>query len=93
MGKEIQKKVGKILVSPPKMGIMVVLSENSVPFTTIKNQLELSSGSLNYHLLVLEKENLLVKNDDGKYLLTDQGNKILKIIRNVVLYEKQMKEK
>jgi predicted transcriptional regulator len=88
MDKEVVEKVGKILVSPPKMGIMVTLSKDkSQPFTKIKTRLRQTSGSLNYHLLVLEKERLIKKTKEGKYVLTPEGNKVTSVIKDVVARE------
>jgi len=86
--KEIIEKVGKILTSPPKMGIVVTLGRNkSESFTNFKRKLSQTSGSLNYHLLFLEKENIVKKTSEGKYVLTDEGIKAFNIVKDVAKKE------
>lgn len=83
MDKKDIEKVGKILVSPQKMGIAVTLARSKpLSFTEIKKTLKQTSGALNYHLLVLEKDNV-VKKENGKFTITDEGQRVLKVIKDV----------
>jgi len=70
------------------MGIVVTLGRNkSGSFTEFKRELGQTGGSLNYHLLFLEKENIVEKMSEGKYVLTDEGIKVFKIIKDVASKE------
>lgn len=82
------EKVGKVLVSPPKLGIVVTLGKNeSESFTTIKKKLRITGGTLNYHLLFLQKEGLVEKTDNGEYMLSDEGKQVFQIVKSVVSKE------
>lgn len=86
--KSIVKKVGKVLVSPSKLGIIVALgNQESESFTDIKNQLAITGGTLNYHLLFLQKEGLVKKTDVGEYVLSDEGEEVFRIVKSVSLKE------
>lgn len=82
------EKVGKVLVSPPKLGIIVALGKNeSESFTDIKKELRITGGTLNYHLLFLQKEGLVLKTDEGEYALSDEGEQVFQITKNIALKE------
>lgn len=86
--KSIIEKVGKVLVSPSKLGIIVALgNQESESFTDIKKELAITGGTLNYHLLFLQKEGLVKKTDVGEYVLSNEGEKVFRIVKSVASKE------
>ena len=83
------EKVGRVLVSPPKYGIVVTLGKEPESFTDIKRELDIPSGTLNYHLLVLQKDGLVEKRDDGEYQLSPEGRRVFDIAKDVALKESE----
>jgi len=82
------QKVGKVLVSPYKLGIVVTLGKiGSESFTNIKKNLKITGGTLNYHLLFLQKEGLVEKTDNGEYTLSDEGKQVFRIVKSVASKE------
>jgi DNA-binding transcriptional ArsR family regulator len=70
----------KILKDETRRKILVTVNQSgAMTYTELLNSMELvSTGLLNYHLKVLG--DLLVKDDAGKYLLSEKGNLALKLI-------------
>lgn len=81
------KKIGKVLVSPPKMGIIQRLDKaKTESFSELQKKLMQTPGTLNYHLLILERENLVEKTAKG-YRLTEEGKRLAKIIKDIASKE------
>ncbi|MGB9023696.1 MAG: helix-turn-helix domain-containing protein [Candidatus Bathyarchaeia archaeon] len=78
-------KIGKVLVSPSKLGILITLSKNGKPvsFSELKEAEGQTSGNLNYHLLTLQNDGLMEKTKDGRYELTGSGRQALEIVKKV----------
>lgn len=82
------EKVGRVLVSPPKLGIIVALGKNETEsFTDIKKKLRITGGTLNYHLLFLQKDGLVKKKTSGEYALSDEGKQVFWTVKNIALKE------
>lgn len=70
----------KILKDETRQKIILLLNEKgSLSYTDLMDTLEVvSTGLLNYHLKVLS--DLLAKNEDGKYVLTEKGKLASKLL-------------
>jgi len=69
------------LKRPIRRKILRMLEMGPATYTEIMNSLGIETGLLNYHLESLST--LLVKNDEGKYKLSDFGEAALSLIRRV----------
>jgi DNA-binding transcriptional ArsR family regulator len=68
----------KILKDETRRNILATVnSHGSLTYTDLLNQMDLSTGLLNYHLKVLG--GLLAKNDAGEYMLSDKGKLAVKL--------------
>jgi DNA-binding HxlR family transcriptional regulator len=70
----------RILKDKTRSQIILQLNEKgSLSYTSLMNQIGIkSTGKLNYHLKVLEE--LVTKNSDGLYILTEKGNLAAKLL-------------
>lgn len=57
---EIINNINKVFDNRIRLGIMaILLKENWVAFTSLRNKLELTDGNLNNHIAALEKHNMI----------------------------------
>jgi predicted transcriptional regulator len=76
--------VGRVLVSPSKIGILLEADEHKgVRFNELLKNLKQTPGNLNYHILTLLKDGLVQKTSDGEYVLSAAGDEAVKIIKEV----------
>ncbi len=74
--------LGKVLVSASKVGILQELSKQPKSFSELTEALNETSGNLNYHLLTLQKENLVQKVGE-KYSLSSAGREAVSALRRI----------
>ena len=80
---EIETVIFQALSHPMRRTILTILdsSGNGLLYTDLINELELSTGKLNYHLEQLE--GLIEKNKEHRYVLTSLGKKALNQLRQL----------
>ena len=83
----------KVLSNPIRQGILSIISkQGSISFTSMKEELNLTDGSLFYHLKSLKM--LLEKDKQNFYKLNDQGKIVVDtLIHKVVIPETQEEKK
>ncbi|MEA1993222.1 MAG: helix-turn-helix domain-containing protein [Euryarchaeota archaeon] len=66
---------------PIRRRIIELLAREHMQYTHILEELDLSTGKLNFHLKKLE--GLITKNEKGAYRLTEEGLRAFSILRQV----------
>jgi len=69
------------LKHPIRRKILNMLSENPATYTRILNKLQIETGLLNYHLENLRE--LVTKNENGEYVISEFGEAALTLIEKV----------
>jgi len=85
MSKENDERrlAGIVFRSRSEMELIRKLARSKKRFSQLQKELNMTTGNLNYHLVKLKSEGLVIRSDEG-YGLSDIGRKI---------YEKYLREK
>ena len=88
---ELRKTVGELISSPPKLGIVLSVDEDSKRFSEIQRKLKLSNSVLSYHLLKTQASGLVKKTKD-QYSITPMGSKVARILRRILESTEEFEE-
>lgn len=70
-----RKLVGMVFRSTSETELVQSMARDTKRFSQLQKELRMSTGNLNYHLVRMKSEGLVVKGDQG-YSLSDAGRRI-----------------